>query len=65
MFLAAKARASKIVGLELGLDLQRSYGCWTEMLKAEQNREDKLGLITVATPNNIAITKDPTAICIV
>ena len=38
-------------GAELGLDPGRAYGNWQEMLDAERAREDRLDLVTVATPN--------------
>ena len=46
-------------GIKLGLDADRSYGDWHEMLKGESSRKDKLDLVTVATPNSThyAITK--------
>lgn len=39
-------------GIELGLDADRSYGDWREMLKGECNREDRVELVTIATPND-------------
>lgn len=39
-------------GQELGLASDRSYGDWREMLEAEQQREDRIDLVTVATPNS-------------
>ena len=39
-------------GIELGLAEARSYGDWTEMLSHESKREDKLDLVTIATPNS-------------
>ena len=36
----------------LGIDASRAYGNWQEMLEGESDREDKLDLITVATPND-------------
>jgi len=38
-------------GRRLGLDGDRSYGDWREMLAAEVSREDRIDLVTVATPN--------------
>lgn len=37
--------------LSLGLDAARAYGDWREMLKGEAAREDRVELVTVATPN--------------
>ena len=38
-------------GESLGLDSQRVYQNWQEMLAAESQRPDRLDLVTVATPN--------------
>ena len=44
----------------LGVVPDRAYGDWKEMLAGEKDREDRLDLVTVATPNNthFEITKD-------
>ena len=39
-------------GQRLGLHCDRSYGDWQEMLAGERNREDRIDLVTVATPNS-------------
>ena len=39
-------------GQELGLDADRAYGNWQEMLEGERNRPDRIDLVTVATPNS-------------
>lgn len=46
-------------GQKLGLAADRSYGSWQEMLEGERNREDRVDLVTVATPNatHFEITK--------
>ena len=44
--------ASREFGLELGLEADRSYGSWQEMLSMEINKEDRLDLVTIATPNS-------------
>jgi len=36
----------------LGLAADRSYGSWQEMLEGERNRDDRIDLVTVATPNS-------------
>ena len=43
----------------LGLAADRAYGDWREMLDAERNRDDRIDLVTVATPNatHFEITK--------
>ncbi len=45
-------------GRRLGLG-DRAYGCWQDMLEAEEKRDDKVDLVTVATPNatHFEITK--------
>lgn len=44
--------AGRAYGQRLGLAADRSYGDWREMLAAEKSREDRVDLVTVATPNN-------------
>ena len=44
--------ASRKFGLELGLETNRAYGSWQEMLSLERNRKDRLDLVTIATPNS-------------
>ena len=39
-------------GIELGLDQSRSYRSWQEMLAGEVKRDDRIQLVTVATPNS-------------
>lgn len=36
----------------LGIASDRAYGSWQEMLEGEKNREDRVDLVTVATPNS-------------
>ncbi|MGI9523389.1 MAG: Gfo/Idh/MocA family protein [Hyphomicrobiaceae bacterium] len=42
---------SRIFGRELGLGDDRAYGDWEEMLAGERSRDDRVKLVTVATPN--------------
>lgn len=44
---------------ELGIAADRAYGNWQEMLEGERERDDRIDLITVATPNatHFEITK--------
>jgi len=42
----------KRYGQQLGLDADRAYGNWQEMLEGESNRSDRIDLVTVATPNS-------------
>jgi len=46
-------------GERLGLAPDRAYGDWQEMLAGESNRDDRIDLVTVATPNatHFEITK--------
>mgnify|MGYP001576426415 CR=1 FL=1 len=46
-------------GQRLGLAADRSYGDWREMLDGEKGRDDRVDLVTVATPNatHFEITK--------
>lgn len=46
-------------GQRLGLDPSRAYGDWQEMLAGEKTRDDKIDLVTIATPNatHFEITK--------
>lgn len=47
-------------GISLGLSADRSYGDWQEMLDSESKRDDRIDLVTVATPNatHFEITKN-------
>ena len=46
------ADAGRAYALELGVAPDRAYGNWHEMLDGEKNREDRVDLVTVATPNS-------------
>ncbi len=46
---AAKGRA---YAERLGVAADRAYGNWREMLEGERTREDRIDLVTVATPNS-------------
>jgi predicted dehydrogenase len=52
----AKGRA---FAQRLGIEPDRAYGDWREMLAGERNRPDRIDLVTVATPNatHYAVTK--------
>ncbi len=39
-------------GQRLGLAKDRAYGSWQEMLEGEKGRDDRIDLVTVATPNS-------------
>ena len=42
--------AGRDYGQRLGLAADRAYGDWREMLEGERSREDRVDLVTVATP---------------
>ena len=42
----------KEYGIRLGLAADRAYGDWREMLEGESKRDDRIDLVTVATPNS-------------
>ena len=46
-----RPEAGRQFGQALGLPADRAYGSWQEMLEGEQAREDRIDLVTVATPN--------------
>ena len=47
-----RPQVARNYGKKLGLMPDRSYGSWEDMLENELRRDDKLDLITVATPNS-------------
>ena len=51
--------AGRAYGQRLGLAADRSYGSWQDMLAGEKDRDDRVDLVTVATPNatHFEITK--------
>jgi len=46
------AEAGKAYAQELGVAADRAYGNWQEMLEGERSRDDRVDLVTVATPNS-------------
>ncbi|MGH1465084.1 MAG: Gfo/Idh/MocA family protein [Cognatishimia sp.] len=52
--------AGRAYAQELGVAEDRAYGDWREMLAGERGREDRVDLVTVATPNatHFEITKN-------
>ncbi|MBX2804908.1 MAG: Gfo/Idh/MocA family oxidoreductase [Hyphomicrobiales bacterium] len=46
-----RPQAGREYGQRLGLAADRSYGDWREMLEGERSRDDRVDLVTVATPN--------------
>jgi predicted dehydrogenase len=51
--------AGRTYAQSLGISEDRAYGDWREMLAAEKGRDDRVDLVTVATPNatHFEITK--------
>lgn len=43
--------AGRAYAQRLGVSADRAYGDWKEMLEGEKDREDRVDLVTVATPN--------------
>jgi len=54
-----RAEQGREYAQRLGLPADRSYGDWQEMLAGEKDRDDRIDLVSVATPNDthFAITK--------
>lgn len=53
------AEAGRAYALHLGVAEDRAYGDWREMLAGEKDRDDRVDLVTIATPNatHFEITK--------
>ncbi len=54
-----RAEVGREYARQLGIASDRAYGDWQEMLEAEKNRDDRIDLVTIATPNatHFEITK--------
>ncbi|SHH30799.1 Gfo/Idh/MocA family protein [Marivita hallyeonensis] len=50
--LDANPEKGRAYAQSLGIAKNRAYGDWQEMLAGEQARDDRIDLVTVATPNN-------------
>ncbi len=50
--LDADAERGRDYAQRLGVSADRAYGNWQEMLNGEKGRDDKVDLVTVATPNS-------------
>ncbi len=46
------AEKGRAYAQQLGVAADRAYGNWQEMLEGEKTRDDKIDLVTVATPNS-------------
>ena len=49
--LDVNAENGRAYAIQLGVSKDRAYGDWREMLAGEQDRMDRIDLVTVATPN--------------
>ena len=47
-----RPEAGREYAQRLGIAADRAYGGWEEMLEGERSREDRIDLVTVATPNS-------------
>ena len=47
-----RPEAGREYAQRLGIAADRAYGDWQEMLAGEKDREDRIDLVTVATPNS-------------
>ena len=54
-----RPEAGRAYAQGLGIAADRAYGNWQEMLAGEKDRDDRIDLVTVATPNatHFEITK--------
>jgi len=54
-----RPEAGRAYAQRLGIAADRAYGSWQEMLEGERGRDDRIDLVTVATPNatHFEITK--------
>ena len=46
-----RPEAGRDYAMRLGIDASRAYGDWEQMLVEEKVREDRIDLVTIATPN--------------
>ncbi len=53
-----RAEEGRDYARRLGIADDRAYGEWREMLAGEKNREDRVDLVTVATPNSTHFERD-------
>tara|TARA_B100000470_G_scaffold34912_1_gene24126 strand:+ start:6743 stop:7891 length:1149 start_codon:yes stop_codon:yes gene_type:complete len=51
--LSSDPKKSKLSGIELGLDEDRSYGTYEEMIQGESMRDDRIEAVSIVTPNNM------------
>jgi predicted dehydrogenase len=47
-----RAEVGREYAIRLGLDKDRAYGSWQEMLAGEKCRDDRIDLVNIATPNS-------------
>ncbi|AEI96224.1 Gfo/Idh/MocA family protein [Roseobacter litoralis] len=51
--LSADAERARASGAELGLDPERTYDSWTDMLEKEAARKDGIDVVSIVTPNHL------------
>ncbi|UWR12363.1 Gfo/Idh/MocA family protein [Sulfitobacter mediterraneus] len=51
--LSADPENAKASGADLGLDPDRAYTSWQDMVKGESNREDGIDAVSIVTPNHL------------
>ena len=47
------AERSKAAGISFGIDPERAYASYQEMIAAESRRENGIDLVVIATPNHL------------
>lgn len=64
--LSSDPETAKASGADLGLDPDRAYGSWTEMVEKEAAREDGIDAVSIVTPNHLhfAVSKAFLGACI-
>ena len=51
--LSSTEENAKLSGADLGLDADRAYGRWQDMLEGERGREDGIDVVSIVTPNKL------------
>jgi predicted dehydrogenase len=51
--LSADPRNAEASGLDLGLQSERLYGSWREMVAREAERDDRIDAVSIVTPNHL------------
>ena len=56
--LSSDPKKSKLSGIELGLDDDRSYGTYEEMIQGESMRDDRIEAVSIAAANQVSPDAD-------